>query len=174
MDRSQCPPMVTGQSPQALLVYVMVLCTAWCWLVSLTVNVVHLQVFFCGRKSFFVQLLLLAAGQPTCAIWWCCLSWGWLASLQAVECYTCVYGVLSTSHRPHIGCQIWVVVGWPLCLGGVAHALGPWQWTNNSTNLLWMKYVGKLYCQFSTWALQWAIQVWTKQALHQGEPMKAV
>ena len=26
----------------------------------------------------------------------------------------------------------------PLHLGGVAHALGPWQWTNNSTNLLWI------------------------------------
>ena len=31
------------------------------------------------------------------------------------------------------------VVGLPAHLGGVAHALGPWQWTNNSTDLLDMK-----------------------------------
>ena len=27
------------------------------------------------------------------------------------------------------------VTGLPPHLGGVAHALGPWQWTNNSTDL---------------------------------------
>ena len=83
-DRSQCPPMVTGWSPPAqiviaLLVYMMVSCTAWCHPFSLTVNVIHLQVFFYGKKLFFVQLLLSAAGRLTCASWWCCLSWGWLA-----------------------------------------------------------------------------------------------
>ena len=31
------------------------------------------------------------------------------------------------------------VVGLPPHLGGVAHALGPGQWTNNSTGLLDMK-----------------------------------
>ena len=83
-DRSQCPPVVTGQSPPAqivtaLMVYVMALCTAWCQPVSLTVNVICLQVFFCGKKSFVVWLLVSATSQPTCVNWWCCLSWGWLA-----------------------------------------------------------------------------------------------
>ena len=66
-DRSQCPLMVTGQSPlaqivTALLVYVMASCTAWCWPVSLTVNVVHLQVFFHGKKLFFC--MTSAVGWP--------------------------------------------------------------------------------------------------------------
>ena len=82
-DRSQCPPMVTEHSPSAqivtaLMVYAMVLYTAWCQPVSLTVNVIHLQVSFCGKKSFFVWLLLSAASWLTCANWWCCLSWGQL------------------------------------------------------------------------------------------------
>ena len=56
-DRSQCPLMVTGKSPPAqivtaLMVYVMALCTAWCWPVGLTGNAVCLQVFFHGKKSF--------------------------------------------------------------------------------------------------------------------------
>ena len=31
------------------------------------------------KEIIYIWLLLLAAGQPTCASWWCCLSWGWLA-----------------------------------------------------------------------------------------------
>ena len=39
--------------------------------------------------------------------------------------------VSATSHRPHIGCQFLVVMGFKLSpLEGVAsHALGLWQWT---------------------------------------------
>ena len=33
------------------------------------------------------------------------------------------------------------VAGLPPHSGGVAHALGPWWWTNNSTDLLDMKYI---------------------------------
>ena len=33
------------------------------------------------------------------------------------------------------------VTGLPPHLGGVTHALGPWQWTNNSTDLLDLKYI---------------------------------
>ena len=46
-------------------------------------------------------------------------------------------GVLSTSHRPHIGCQIQVFMGLPLRLGGVAHAVGLQWWTKDSTKLFW-------------------------------------
>ena len=67
--RSQCPPLVTGQSPPALLVCVMGLHTAWCWPVGLTVNVICWLALCCWKKLFFVWLLLLAACWPTCASW---------------------------------------------------------------------------------------------------------
>ena len=38
-----------------------------------------------------------------------------------------------------------IVTGLPPCSGGVAHALGPWQRTNNSAGLLDMKYVDNLF-----------------------------
>ena len=62
-----------------------------------------------------------------------------------------------------------IVTGLPLHLGGVACAIGSRQWKNNSTNLLWMKYVGKLYCQFCN-----CYTYGGKQVSQQGEPMKAV
>ena len=40
---------------------------------------------------------------------------------------------------PTLGAKHWVVAGLPPCLGGVACALGPQQWTNNPTGLLGMK-----------------------------------
>ena len=104
---SQCPLLVTGQSPTSLLVCVMVSCTAWCWPVSLTANDVHLLAFFCWKKLCLVWLLVSAAGQPTCASWWyCLLSWGWLAmSPSSWVLHLQVWGPI---HMPwaHIGCQI--------------------------------------------------------------------
>ena len=38
-----------------------------------------------------------------------------------------------------------VVVGLPPHLGRVAHALGPWQWANNSTGWLDIKWVDNLF-----------------------------
>ena len=144
------PLMATGQSPPALLVYVMVLCTAWCWPVGLTVTAVHLQVFFHGKKSFFVWHLLLATGQPTHASWWCRLSWGWLVmSPSSWVLHLCVLGPVHWPWAPHwafnLGCCRFTT---PFRRSG--SCTRPRWWTNNSTNLLWMKYVGKFYCQFST------------------------
>ena len=48
-------------------------------------------------------------------------------------------GICPPAMSPTLGTRNWVVMGLPPPLGGVAHALGPWQWTNNSTGLLDIK-----------------------------------
>ena len=58
LHRLQCPPLLTGQSPPALLWCVMVVCTAWCWPVSHTANVVCLLLFFSWEKLIFVWTVL--------------------------------------------------------------------------------------------------------------------
>ena len=50
-------------------------------------------------------------------------------------------GISSPDFKPHIGCQNLAVTGLPPHSGGVACALGPWGWTNNSTDLLDIKYI---------------------------------
>ena len=84
--RSQCPLMVTTQSPPtqivtALMVYAMASCTVPDVGLSSSLWISYcLQVFFHRKKSFLYDFChWLPAGWPTCASWWCCLSWGWLA-----------------------------------------------------------------------------------------------
>ena len=127
--RSQCPPLVIGQSLPALLVCVMVSCTAWCWSVSLTVNVEYWLGFFCWKKLVFVQLLLWAAGQLTCASWWCCLlRWGWLViTPSSCVLHLWVWGPVHRPWGPH----------WAPNLG--CHRFTTLFGRSGSTNLLWIK-----------------------------------
>ena len=109
--KGQCPSLLTGQSPPALLWCVMVWHTAQCWPVGCTANV-HLLQFFSGEKLIFVWLLTSATGQPTCASWWwclCLLSGGWLAlSLSSWVLCLWALGSVHLPWAPHwtpeIGC----------------------------------------------------------------------
>ena len=75
----QCPPLLTGQSPPALLWCVMIVHTACCQPVGHTTNVVCSLAFLCWEKSFFIPLSALATGWLTCTSWCFLLSVGWLA-----------------------------------------------------------------------------------------------
>ena len=124
---SSCPPMVCDGMVHCPLLA----CQPCC-------NVVCLLLFFSWEKSIFVPLMS-AAYQPTCASWWWCwylLRGGWPALWSGVECCVCKHWDLSTCHGSHIGCQNWAVMGLPPHSGGVACALGPQWWTNNSTDWL--------------------------------------
>ena len=50
-----------------------------------------------------------------------------------------IMGSYPPAMSPTLGAKFQVVAGLPPHSGGVAHALGPWQWTNNSTDLLGIK-----------------------------------
>ena len=136
---SQHPPLVTEQSPPALLVCVMGSCTVWCQPVGHTANVIHSLVFFCWEKSFFVWLSALAIGWLTCASWCFLLSVGCLAmSPSSWVSHLWVWDPVHLPWAPHwvpeLGCHRFTTP-----FRRVAHALGPQQWTNNSTGLLGMK-----------------------------------
>ena len=140
--RLQCPPLITGQIPPALLWCVMAWHTAQCQPVGCTSNVVHLLLFLSWEKSIFILLLMLVTGRLTCASWWwcwCLLSRGWLA-LSSSSWVLCLQA-LGSVHLPWA--QHWVpelgCCGFTTHLGGVDCALGPQQWTNNSTGLLDIK-----------------------------------
>ena len=80
----------------------------------------------------------LSATLPKLYICWCsfveinCFSYNFLVGHWAADLLLAVNDYVSaTSHRPHIGCQFLVVVGFKLSpLEGVAsRALGLWWWT---------------------------------------------
>ena len=136
--QAQCPPLLIGQSPPALLWCVMVWCTVHCWPVS---HAAMLYVYCCsflGRNQFLYLSCQLPTSQHVLA------DGGVDASLeegdqhcdQGVECCVCKHWDLSTCHGSHIGCQNWAVMGLPPHSGWVDCALGTQQWTNNSTDWL--------------------------------------
>ena len=99
--KAQCPLLLPGQNPPALLWCVMVWHTAWCQPVSHTANVISLLQFFSGEKFVSVWLLMLATGRPTCASWWwcwCLLNGGWLA-LSSSSWVLCLWA-LGSVHLP--------------------------------------------------------------------------
>ena len=63
-----------------------------------------------------------------------------LSLILVLSCFRPVELILFTLLLELVALNLNVnVAGLPLHSGGVAHALGPWWWTNNSTNLLWIK-----------------------------------
>ena len=141
--QAQCPLLLTGQSPPALIQCVMVWCTVQCQHVSCTAKVICVLLFFSWEKLTFIWPLMSAACQPTCASWWwcwCLLRGGWPAlwSSSWVLCLQAL-GSVKLLWTPHWVPEFVLLQVYHPIWVGVAHALGPLQWTNNSTDLLDVK-----------------------------------